>query len=163
MMINFKPWVEGFERINNVLLHHWSIYIYSMYNRRVTDTHIRLPLDCVQEMEIKSERQKAYSLCGWKLSFQLAKHPVRRSIHLSGPSLVATLRACSFSLPPSLSLLLPPALYLSLSGLRLFSDPDTGQPLPLPLLSSTEEAGEQGHTGRHCIVTAPSLCLHPAN
>lgn len=45
----------------------------------------------------KRRQAKAYSLCGWKLSFQLARHPVIRSIHLSGLSLVATLRARSLS------------------------------------------------------------------
>lgn len=43
----------------------------------------------------KRWQAKAYSLGGWKLSFQLAKHPVIRPIHLSGLSLVATLRARS--------------------------------------------------------------------
>ena len=99
----------------------------------------------------KGRQTKAYSLCGWKLSFQLAGHPVTRSIHLSGLSLVATLRACSLSHS------------LSCYRLQLLSDPDPGQPLPLSVLSSTEEAGDRRHRGRLCLVTAHLPCLHQTN
>lgn len=57
------------------------------------------------------------SLCGRRLSFQLAEHAAIRCIHLSGLSLVATPRARS--------------LCYARSGRQLFSDPDTSQPLHL--------------------------------
>lgn len=92
----------------------------------------------------KRRQAKAYSLCGWKLSFQLAWHPVIRSIHLSGLSLVATLRARSLSA-------------FSLSGLQLFSDPDTGQPLPLSILPSTEETRD---TEADTALLQPTHCVY---
>lgn len=79
---------------------------------------------CIKDRD-KRWQAKASNMCGLKLCFQLAKHPLIRSVHLSGTSPAAAPRA--------------KALPYFLSGLRLFSDPDSGQSLPLSILCPAEE------------------------
>lgn len=87
------------------------------------------------------------SLCGWKLSFQLAKRAVIRCIHLSGPVPGGDTEG---------SLLLPRAL----SGLQLFSDPDISQPLHLSIQPTAEERAD---TLRHAALSYSLLAVFTSN
>lgn len=138
----WQAWCKNYNKVCTS----YSIYYICIYNVSAMEMHTSCFLSfrlCMRDGD-KRRQAKAYSLCGWKLSFQLARHPVIRSIHLSGLSLVATLRARSLSA-------------FSLSGLQLFSDPDTGQPLPLSILPSTEETRD---TEADTALLQPTHCVY---